>query len=92
LTFIFKGCELMMRLKCGFLLLLALMMGFISTVRADDGAAPVVILLFIFFGLIVGIVIMQILSKLGDPLPYTVVVFTTGLVFSLANKGNAGQY
>ncbi len=75
------------------LLFLALFLGLVTTVRADDtdSTEPVVIILFMFFGLGVGIIIMQVLSALGDPLPYTVVVFTAGLLFSLADKNNAGM-
>jgi len=52
----------------------------------------VVIILFMFFGLGIGIIIMQILSAIGDPLPYTVVVFMAGLLFSLMDKNNAGLF
>jgi len=61
----------------------------------DDGvdhADPVVTILFIVFGLGVGILIQQMLSKLGDPVPYTVVVFIAGLIFSSWNRDNAGLY
>ena len=39
-----------------------------------------------FFGLGVGIIAMQILSYIGEPVPYTVVVFVLGMLFSLGNN------
>ena len=68
----------------------------LSTVSCnnDDGvesAESIVTILFIVFGLGVGILIQQMLSKLGDPLPYTVVVFISGLIFSSWNRHNAGM-
>ena len=51
---------------------------------------PVVVILFMFFGLGTGILIMQVLSALGDPIPYTCVVFASGIIFSLAHKSNTG--
>ncbi len=48
------------------------------------------IVLFLFFGIGVGIVFMQVLNKIGDPVPYTVVVFIAGILFSLANRGSTG--
>jgi hypothetical protein len=58
---------------------------------ASNDADPVVSILFIVFGLGIGILIQQVLSKLGDPVPYTVVVFIAGLVFSLWNREDAGM-
>ncbi len=52
---------------------------------------PPDILLFMFFGIGVGIVIMQCLNKLGDPVPFTVVVFIAGILLSLANKESTGD-
>lgn len=71
-------------------LALCVLLSLFASVRADDSSDPVVVLLFMFFGLIVGVVIMQVLSYIGDPIPYTVVVFVTGLIFSVAHKGNSG--
>lgn len=51
---------------------------------------PVDILLFMFFGVGVGIIIMQFLNKIGDPVPFTVVVFISGILFSLASKDSTG--
>jgi NhaP-type Na+/H+ or K+/H+ antiporter len=44
------------------------------------------VILFMSFGLAMGIIVMQILSKLGDPVPYTVVIFLLGVLFSLNNQ------
>ena len=68
-------------------LLLAL---YATPVQATDDSDPVLIILFMFFGLGVGIIIMQLLSAVGDPIPYTCVVFLSGVLFSTAHKGNAG--
>jgi hypothetical protein len=62
----------------------------ITPVKAEDDAEPVTIILFMFFGLMIGILIMQVLSALGDPVPYTCVVFLSGIIFSLFNKHNSG--
>lgn len=73
----------------------ALLLSMLSTAHAKQedqhGADPEIILLFMFFGLAIGILIMQLLSFCGDPLPYTVVIFMSGLVFSLLDKNNAGK-
>jgi Na+-driven multidrug efflux pump len=74
------------------LLFLALIMSMFTTVRAEEGTDPEVVILFMFFGLGIGIITMQFLSALGDPLPYTVVVFTAGLLFSLFDANNAGRF
>lgn len=71
-------------------LVLFVLLSLLTAVQAYDSTDPVVVLLFMFFGLIVGIVILQLLSHFGESIPYTVVVFITGLVFSLAHKGNSG--
>jgi hypothetical protein len=49
------------------------------------------LLLFMFFGIGVGVLFMQILNKIGDPVPYTVVVFIAGILFSLTNQGSSGK-
>lgn len=51
---------------------------------------PVDILLFMFFGVGVGIITMQFLNKIGDPIPFTVVIFISGILFSLASKDSTG--
>lgn len=48
------------------------------------------ILLFMFFGIGVGVIFMQVLNRIGDPVPFTVVVFMAGVLFSLANKDSTG--
>lgn len=49
----------------------------------DDTSIEVVtVLLFMFFGLGVGVVVSQILSYVGEAVPYTVLVFLLGLLFS----------
>ena len=55
--------------------------------EADE---PVDILLFMFFGVGVGIIVMQFLNKIGDPVPFTVVVFISGILFSLATRDSTG--
>lgn len=50
----------------------------------EDGLEPTVIILFMFFGLGLGIVVMQVLSVFGEAVPYTVVVFVLGVIFSAA--------
>lgn len=61
-------------------------------IHNTDNVEPVVIFLFMTFGLGIGLVLQQILSKYRDPVPYTVVVFIAGMIFSLANKENAGIF
>ena len=69
----------------------ALLLMTTSSVRAESAQSdPVVVILFMFFGLGTGILIMQVLSALGDPIPYTCVVFASGIIFSLAHKSNTG--
>lgn len=64
------------------------------TASSDSEATtdPVVVILFMFFGLGMGIIIMQALSAMGEPIPYTCVVFATGIIFSLGTKGDGGKY
>lgn len=50
------------------------------------------IILFLFFGLGVGILAMQILSIFGEKLPYTVVIFILGAILSLADNKNGGKF
>lgn len=44
------------------------------------------IILFLFFGLGLGVVVTQVLSIWGESIPYTVVIFLLGLLFSLADS------
>lgn len=70
----------------------ALLLMTTGSVRAESAQSdPVVVILFMFFGLGTGILIMQVLSALGDPIPYTCVVFASGIIFSLAHKSNTGM-
>lgn len=73
--------------------MLALLLIMTPAVEASDDATsnPVVVILFMFFGLGMGILIMQGLSVLGDPIPYTCVVFAVGIIFSLCTKSNGGM-
>jgi len=59
---------------------------------SDATSDPVVVILFMFFGLGMGIIIMQALSAMGEPIPYTCVVFATGIIFSLGTKGDGGKH
>ncbi len=52
----------------------------------EESNSEVVVILFMFFGLGLGIVVMQIISYFGEVVPYTVVVFILGVIFSAANK------
>ncbi len=78
-----------------FVLLLSL---FVGSVRGgdedggDDKDDPAIVLIFMFLGLGLGILVMQVSSAFGDPIPYTVIVFFIGLLFSLADKQNAGIF
>lgn len=58
----------------------------------DDGGdketEPVVVILFCFFGLMLGTFISQVLSIYGEAIPYTVVVFLLGALFALSSKGS----
>lgn len=65
-------------------------MSVIPVCKAEKPEPPDV-LLFMFFGIGVGIIIMQCLNKMGDPVPFTVVVFIVGILFSLANKDSTGM-
>lgn len=76
----------------GAVLVAALLLMTATPVRAETAQSdPVVVILFMFFGLGTGILIMQVLSALGDPIPYTCVVFASGIIFSLAHKSNTGK-
>lgn len=74
-------------------MLLVLLMSVPMVTASSDSEAtsdPVVVILFMFFGLAMGIIIMQALSAMGEPVPYTCVVFATGIIFSLGTKGDGG--
>lgn len=76
-------------------LALLLLVTLFTTCRAEqDHEKPdaIDVLLFMFFGIGVGVLFMQFLNKIGDPVPYTVVVFIAGILFSLANKNGTGMH
>ena len=54
----------------------------------EEEMESTVVLLFMFFGLAVGIVLMQILSKVGETIPYTCAVFIMGLIFAGLTSSN----
>lgn len=61
--------------------------------EGDGGKEEAVnVLLFMFFGIGVGVIFMQCLNLIGDPVPYTVVVFIAGILFSLSNKEGTGNH
>jgi hypothetical protein len=51
---------------------------------------PIVVILFMFFGIGLGIIFMQVLNWLKDPIPYTCSVFLGGIFLSLASKNQDG--
>lgn len=57
----------------------------------DDGLEQTNVLLYIFFGLAMGILTMQFLSFFGEVIPYTVLVFLLGMLFSLAEGDNGNR-
>jgi NhaP-type Na+/H+ or K+/H+ antiporter len=73
-----------------FLLVIALLLfcvGSVQAEEADDSPESidvVTILLFMFFGLGCGVIVSQFLSIFGEAVPYTVLVFLMGLLFSTA--------
>lgn len=52
---------------------------------------PIVVILFMFFGIGLGIIFMQVLNWLKDPIPYTCSVFLGGIFLSLATKNQDGK-
>lgn len=52
---------------------------------------PIVVILFMFFGIGLGIIFMQVLNWLKDPIPYTCSVFLGGIFLSLASKNQDGK-
>lgn len=58
----------------------------------EEGLESTVVLLFMFFGLAVGIIAMQVLSFFGEAIPYTCLVFLLGAIFSVGNNTHDGKY
>lgn len=58
----------------------------------EEGLQTTIVLLFMFFGLAVGIMAMQLLSFFGEAIPYTCAVFLIGVFFSLGNIHSDGNY
>lgn len=73
------------------LILLATLFLACSAAEESEQPEPIDVLLFMFFGIGVGVLFMQFLNKIGDPVPYTVVVFIAGILFALANKDGTGN-
>lgn len=48
----------------------------------NESAESTVFILFLFFGLLVGILIFQFLSNYGEIIPYTCVVFILGIIIA----------
>jgi hypothetical protein len=55
---------------------------------AIEGASvkPEDVILFMFFGLGLGILVTQILSLFGERIPYACIIFILGIIFSTINK------
>ena len=53
---------------------------------------PAVVLLFMFLGLIAGIVVLQLMSKFGERIPYTVVIFLLGLCLAATAVSSGGAW
>ena len=47
---------------------------------------PTAVILFMFFGLCLGILTLQVISRLGEAVPYTVVIFLIGVLTSFLFK------
>lgn len=77
-----------------FYFIILLFLCLLSTARATEGddddnndsIESTNVILFLFFGMALGILVMQILSYYGEPIPYTVVVFLLGALFSLTDS------
>lgn len=54
----------------------------------EEGLQKTIVLLFMFFGLSLGILVMQGLSYVGEVIPYTVIIFILGMVFALCDDRN----
>jgi len=61
-----------------------------STISKITMTEPIVVILFMFFGIGLGIIFMQVLNWLKDPIPYTCSVFLGGIFLSLASKNQDG--
>ena len=61
--------------------------------RSDENEdlSHVLVLLFMFFGLSLGILVMQTLSHVGEAIPYTVLVFLMGIVFAAISDKSEGR-
>lgn len=61
----------------------------------EEGLQKTIVLLFMFFGLSLGILVMQALSYVGEVVPYTVIIFILGMIFALCDdrsgKSNLSQ-
>lgn len=69
------------------LLIVSLALGVVKA--EEDSLEATNVVLFLFFGLGMGVLVMQVLSYYGEPVPYTVLVFVMGAFFSLctSNEG-----
>lgn len=56
----------------------------------DQESDSSVVILFLFIGLGLGILVMQTMSYFGELVPYTVVLFLLGVIFSTINNEDAG--
>lgn len=56
-----------------------------------DELSNVLVLLFMFVGLSLGVLIMQTLSHVGEAIPYTVLVFLTGIIFAAISTERHGK-
>lgn len=77
------------RVLCFLVLCLSVLLTIVSAeTKKEDGIEPTVVILFMFFGLGLGIIVMQVLSVFGEAVPYTVIVFVLGVIFSLCADKN----
>lgn len=56
-----------------------------------SGIAPTAVILFMFFGLCLGIFTLQVISRIGESIPYTVIIFILGIIFSFVLKLDGGN-
>lgn len=91
----FNSNNLIFKVCLGFVLFFSFFRSIISLKledNTDDNDAneeeSAVILLFMFFGIMLGVIVSQFVSKYGEAIPYTVIVFLLGVLFSLANGKN----
>lgn len=56
-----------------------------------EDLSHVLVLLFMFFGLSLGILLMQLLSHVGEAIPYTVLVFLMGVMFDAISHRSGGN-